>query len=320
MARRTKAVSNQVLRPFNPSNARFQARLIDFDTDSARLEAQHEAFLRNSMNEARLSSAFHVRLFGFASRLGSTEHNHALALRRMNSVVSFLQAIDQNTLANIEGFQNFGESTSGNREEDDSPEFRAVEVHIFIGSIPPPPVSPDNKRVPIEPLPLPGGRRSANWRIAIPGGFAIAEGLAGGFNVFLIENVAERDLRGYFQPALGGGLALSLSGLKLIGRVIQRIITGAQGSPPVFRDVVPAFPTTFAEVEACMVTVASAGAGIGKGVSVARVTFSGQVHHHGPSGFPIRTAEDIFKFTAAGENFQLGLGGTVLIGPLFRVS
>lgn len=66
--------------------------------------------------------------------------------------------------------------------------------------------------------------------------------------------------------------------------------------------------------------VASAGAGLGKGASFAAITFAGQVTHHGPSGLPFRTAEDIFKFVSAGEGFQLGAGASDLVGPLKRVA
>jgi hypothetical protein len=105
MARRTKPIQKQVISPFRPTNARFQARLIDFDTDSATLEQQHEAFLRASMNAAKLNSEFHIRLIGFASKLGDAGHNQRLALKRMNAVVSFLQKIDQRTLSALRHFR-----------------------------------------------------------------------------------------------------------------------------------------------------------------------------------------------------------------------
>ena len=223
--RRTKPIATQVIPPFSPSNARFQARLIDFDTDSPVLTSQHEAFLRNTMGAARLNSSFHLRLFGFASKLGSATHNDALAHDRMNAVVNFLQKIDQRTLSNIEAFQNFGESLSRGGERDDSPEFRAVELHLFIGPIPPPPPPPNNKPVVIEPVPLPGGPRFKEWSIAAPGGVTIAEGIGFGFNMFMIENRKLAEKRGYFQAAAGVGASLSLSGLKGAAQVIQQILT-----------------------------------------------------------------------------------------------
>jgi hypothetical protein len=320
MARRTKPIQTQVIPPFRRSNARFQARLIDFDTDSATLEQQHEAFLRTSMNAAKLNSGFHLRLIGFASKLGDAGHNQKLALKRMNAVVSFLQKIDQRTLSSIEAFQNQGESASAGGERDDSPEFRAVEVHLFIGEIPPEPPPGNNKPVPIVPVPLPGGPRFKEWSIASPGGVAVAEGVGGGFNIFIVKNDKLADQRAYIQPAVGIGASLSLSGLKGAAQIIQQILTGAQGSAPDFQDVTASFPVTFDEIDKCIVRVASAGAGLAKGASFAAITFGGEVTHHGPSGGPIRTAEDIFKFVAAGEGFQLGVGATDLVGPLIKVA
>jgi hypothetical protein len=319
MARRTKPIPVQVIKPFRPSNARFQARLIDFDTDSATLEAQHQNFLQNSMNAAKLNSGFHIRLIGFASKLGNPVHNKALALKRMNAVVGFLQKIDQRTLSSIEAFQNEGESASAGGERDDSPEFRAVEVHLFIGELPPDQPPPKTKPVPILPTPLPGGLRFKEWSIASPGGVAVAEGIGGGFNIFIVKNAKLADQRAYIQPAAGIGASLSLSGLKGAAQIIQQILTGTQGSPPDFQDVTATFPVTFDEVDQCLARVASAGAGLVKGASFATITMSGQVTHHGPSGTPIRTAEDIFKFVTAGEGFQLGVGATDLVGPLIRV-
>src|SRR5260221_668708 len=65
---------------------------------------------------------------------------------------------------------------SGGGERDDSPEFRAVEVHLFIGEIPPidPPgrkkVDPPNRPT------LPGGPRSGRWAVAAPGGATFTVG------------------------------------------------------------------------------------------------------------------------------------------------
>jgi hypothetical protein len=213
-----------------------------------------------------------------------------------------------------------GESASTGAERDDAPEFRAVEVHLFIGAIPPDDPPGNNKPVKIEPVPLPGGLRFKEWSIAVPGGVAIAEGLGFGFNMFIVKNDKLAEQRAYIQPAAGIGASLSLSGLKGAAQIIQQIMTGVQGGPPDFTDVTGKFPVTFDEIGDCLVRVASAGAGLGKGASFADITFSGQVTHHGPSGLPLRTAEDIFKFVAAGEGFQLGVGASDFVGPLKRVA
>jgi hypothetical protein len=271
------------------------------------------------MNLAKQNSAFHIRLFGFASHLGSTKHNEALARDRMNAVVKFLQLIDQRTLSSLEVFQNLGETASSGPESDNSAEFRAVEIHLFVGEIPTAP-PPNAKPLPTPALPLPGGPRFTNWSIAAPGGVAVGAGLGFGFNMFVIKNPKTKEQRGYIQPAGGIAASISLSGLKGAAQVLQQILTGTSGSPPDFVDVKAKFPVTFAEIEACLVRVSSAGAGVVKGASFAVITMSGAVSHHGPSGAVIRTPEDIFKFISAGENFQLGAGASSLVGPLKRIA
>ena len=135
--RKTRPVVIQVIPPSRPTNALLQARLIDFDTGSADLEQQHKDFLSQAMSRAKSNSAFHVRIFGFASRRGEPGMNERLSRARMQSVFNFMKSQDGRVLNSIELFQALGESESGGSVNDDSPEFRAVEVHIFIGELPP---------------------------------------------------------------------------------------------------------------------------------------------------------------------------------------
>jgi len=320
MVRRTKPVPVQVIDPFLASNARFKKRLIDFDTASANLEVQHEQWLRQSINIARINSGFHVRLFGFASRLGAVGFNQRLSQRRMNAVLSFLQAIEPKTLSNVEIWEPHGSADSWGSAKDDSPEWRAVEVHLFIGEIPPSPVPPN--MTPVQPtvLPLPGGERFKKWSVASPGGVFVAEIVGGGFNIFYIKNEKLNEIRGYIQPVAGIGASLSVSGLGPVWKAIQQIVTGAQASAPDFTSVTPPHPVTWEEMEGCMVRVTGAGAGLVKGASLAVITFSSSgVYQYGPSGIPIQVAEDLFQFTAAGENWQLGAGASFAFGPLIKV-
>src|SRR5687768_13874524 len=110
MARRTPPVKTQVIEPFIRSNARFRKRLIDFDTGSAELEKQHQESLSGAMGIARTNSGFHVRVFGFASKLGDAKANKALSHARMNSVIRVLQSMDSRTLSSIEVFDARGEA------------------------------------------------------------------------------------------------------------------------------------------------------------------------------------------------------------------
>src|SRR5262249_50007184 len=159
MARRTPPVAVQVIPAFHLSNARFKMRLIDFDTGSEILEEQHKAELRRTMQITSTNSSFHVQVFGYASKLGNAKFNRDLSLRLMNSVYSFMQSIDQRTLDSLEVWHRAGSDESTGGANDNSPEWRAVEVHIFIG--PMQPTAPPPNSTPVTPTvqPLPGGQR-----------------------------------------------------------------------------------------------------------------------------------------------------------------
>jgi len=68
------------------------------------------------------------------------------------------------------------------------------------------------------------------------------------------------------------GASLSVSGLGMVGRIIQNMITGVAGSAPDFTDVTPPNPVTWEEVEGCLVSVSSASAGLLKGGGAAIIT------------------------------------------------
>lgn len=324
MARRTPPIAEQVVDPFINSNARFKKRLIDFDTGSANLENQHISWLRDSMAIAKTNSGFHIRIFGYASRRGDAAFNKRLSLQRMNAVMSFLQKIDSRTLGSVETWQAHGEEASSGGVNDDSPSWRAVEVHIFIGEIPPTPVPPGI--IPVKPtvIPLPGGERFKEWQVATPGG-AFVSAVAGiGFNIFIIKNTKLDEIRSYIQPVAGVGASVSIPNLRPVWNVIQQIVTGVQGAPPDFTAVTTTHPVTWEEMEGCLVRVSSAGGGtltllgpIGGGF--ATITFSSSgVYQYDSAGLPIKVAEDLFQFTSIGKNWQIGVNASVVIGPLVR--
>lgn len=329
--RRTPPIAKQVVPPFRPTNALLQARLIDFDTGSANLEQQHKNFLTQAMARAKTNSAFHVRIFGFASRRGASGMNEKLSRARMQSVFNFLKSIDGRVLNSIELFQAFGESASGGGENDDSAEFRAVEVHIFIGEIPP--LDPPGlKKVdpPVRPT-LPGGPRSGKWAVAAPGGatFTVGPsfgpatvGVTFGANFFQVRNEATKEVRKYASVALGLGASLGFpAGFKSLKNILQTILTGPNFSGVSFETVFPPHAITFEEVDSCLASVVTGNAGVGPlSGSVAVITFNCPgVTQFGPSGTPIKVAEDIWSFNSAGKNFQFGVGASGTTGPLIRL-
>ena len=145
---------------------------------------------------------------------------------------------------------------------------------------------PRPKLVPRERPPLPGGPRYSEWEIASPGG--ISGGLIGvvGVNLFVIKNSKTGEIRNCVQTGGGVGGGLGLSGRKLVQIIVALISAGQfpdsmtleffDGGTTIFaRRPGPPFPVTREEVEGCLVRVASAGAGLGKGVSLPWLGFRG---------------------------------------------
>jgi hypothetical protein len=331
--RRTPPVAVQVIPPFSPTNALIQKRLIDFDTGSADLEKQHTDFLTSAISRAKTNASYHVRIFGFASHLGDVAFNRQLSLARMQSVFNFMKSQDGRVLNSIEMFEAFGDTRSQGGRRDDSPEFRAVEVHIFIGDIPP--IDPPNIRpVPKPSLPpLPGGPRSGRWAIATPGGVTVTvgpsigvltAGVTVGANLFAIKNLVTKEQREYAVLAFGLGVSLGLPGSATsLKNVLATILTGPNFSNLDFSDVFPHFPVTFKEVENCLVDITSANAGVVLlSASIAVITFNSidGAFHYDSSGQPIRIpGEEIWSFNSAGRNFQAGAGESSVTGPLIRL-
>ena len=325
--RRTKPVGTQVIPPFHPTNALLQKRLIDFDTGSPNLEEQHKQWLTEAMNRAKTNSAFHVRIFGYASRLGGEGANMTLSIARMQAVLNFIKSFDPRVMASVEMWQAFGETGPKDRPNDDSPEYRAVEVHIFIGEIPPPPPGPGNKKVdPPQRPPLPGGARWGRWSVASPGGFTVTlgpsigpltAGVTTGFNVFGVKNEETGEIRKYVSPVAGPGVSLGLKAKFMsLKNLDQLLATGGAYSGWSYEAVFPRYPVNWEDVERCLVTIMSAGATVLNG---AVITFGcPELHHYGPSGLPIKTTEDIWSFNSSGS-LQLAVGANATVGVLWRV-
>jgi hypothetical protein len=330
--RRTPPVAQQVIDTFQHSNALLQKRLIDFDTGSPNLEAQHKAWLMEAMNRAKTNAAFHTRIYGFASRLGQDGANRALSMGRMNSVFTFVKNIDGRALNTLEMWEAYGSSVSGGKATDDSPEWRAVEVHIFIGEIPPPPEPPHHRKVtPPNKPPLPGGPRYGRWAVAAPGGATftigpsigpLTAGVTVGANFVFVRNEDTKEVRKY--AALAGGLGASLglpANFKSLKNALQTILTGPNFSGVSFEPVFAADPVTWEEVEKSFVKVqgVNAGAVVISG-SAAVITFTcPEMWKYGQSGVPLKVTEEIWSFNSSGRNYQLGVGGSHVEGPMIRL-
>ena len=327
--RKTPPVEKQVIDVdfSRKSNALFQKRLIDFDTGSFLLEEQHKDWLRRSLAHAKTQQNFHLRMYGYASKLGKSSNNHKLAQDRLNAVLAFCQTIDTRSRSFIEIWENNGEDDSSGNEKDDSAVWRAVEVHIFIGQIPEPVVGNKDTPIKIPQARLPGGDRFSDWLIASPGGFFAAYYIGGGFNVFEIRNIRSGipprpgETRTFIQPVVGVGWSLGLSGLGKVWNIVQQIFTGVQVGTWDFTQVVSSLPVTWEEVSASLVTISSLSGGVlNEAGCVASVQFNTNVYHYGASGVPIKTDEKIFDFATSGQTWQVGANASRVYGPLIEIS
>jgi hypothetical protein len=308
------------------SNAARKTRLIAFDTSYAAngyaLKFEHKQELNKLAAFVSQTSDFSVWIVGYASKRGNHAANKTLSANRALSVETYLKSLnplfgDPDRLA---VFDFRGDEGYIAARGDNSADERAVEVHIFLGNPKPPPPPHPHVDPPRPKPPLPGGARFSKWEIATPGGVFVAEIVGGGFNVFFIKNPKLNELRGYIQPVAGTGGGLSISGLKMLGQIVQRFITGVQGSALEFTEVISPDPVTWEEVESCLVRVTSAAGGVIISGGVAIITFACPgVYHYGPSGIPIKEPIDLWQFKTIGKVYQVGVNASVVVGPLISV-
>jgi len=218
-----------------------QARLIDFDTGSSMPTDQHKTWLRQTMTTMKSKSMYRLRLVGYATKLDDPNKNWVLSFARIENTLKYMQSIDHNAMDRTETFRPLGEAAYNASSNDDSPDYRAVEVHAFVGGLPPPPPK-DITPAPV-PLPtMPGGPRFTDWEIASPGGMFVGGGVGGGFNIFVIKNVKMKEERAYISPCGGPGASLNLPGLRVLGKIIHDILTGMQASQVSYEKVTSRLP------------------------------------------------------------------------------
>jgi hypothetical protein len=148
-------------------------RLIDFPTGKAGpLAKEQEGWLVEAAYAIPPDRDFHVYLVGYASKLGFSHENQGasdqsnvnLSYRRANAVAQILELINPRATSRIDSFEAKGSGDYSGQASDNSPEWRAVEVHIFLDSAPPPPSNIE----PLPPPPKPGKPPgSLNWRMRV---------------------------------------------------------------------------------------------------------------------------------------------------------
>jgi hypothetical protein len=303
-----------------------KVRFIDFKTGSAWLQEEHRRWLDETLSQLQGQYNFWIDIVGFASKLpprGSPNSDDArffnsqLSYARANEVARYLEARDKRVTARIREFAAHGSDDYKAAGNDNSPEWRAVEVHINYVAPPPPP--PD-----VVPLrPLPGGARCSKWGVAAPFGvtFTPLPGLAMGGNVIVFRCLEGKGAtHAYLAPGVGGGLSYSGPDIGKFKGIIKTLLGSGSYTGMSFTETVAVTPFNFKDLDGATCDVQSAGAGVVKGYLLARVSVRAQVWYRQPNGkamFGMR--ELVTNVDASGKDLQIGVGGSVIGGPLIRM-
>ena len=130
----------------SPAARRF--RLVNFDASFAangyKLKQRHCEELDKLLQFVSQTTSFSYWLIGFASKTGPAADNQQLSNNRALAVEKYLSARNP-AFADpdrLQKFQGVGEAGYQAAETDNSWEYRAVEVHLFIGDVKPPTSDP----------------------------------------------------------------------------------------------------------------------------------------------------------------------------------
>lgn len=305
------------------SNAARNVRLMAFQTSyeprGYELAREHKAALDALVSFVSQTTSFRVQMIGFASKVGDHAKNKTLSLNRALAVEKYLVSKNPLFAARLEYFEGRGDEGYRADAKDNSSDMRAVEVHLFLGDIDPPPPSNVHPKPP--PPPLPGEERTLDWSVAAPGGGSamLVPGVIIGFNVFFIRHEPTKELRGYIAPQGGVGFSFSGPSKGVVKLILSTLAGGPSFSGLTFEGTKSKLPFNWKELEASFVSVVSAGAGVVVGVAAAHVIFESEVTQRGLSGQIIKSPQRLFDFDSVGKDFQFGAGFSAVTGRLIRV-
>ena len=115
-------------------------RLIGFDTGKSNLKREREGWLVKAAREIPDNRSFVVYIFGYASKLGfrgqsgqqSDASNVTLSFARANKAAMIMEMVNPPVTTRIDRFMAEGSHDYSAALTDDSPNWRAVEVHVFL--------------------------------------------------------------------------------------------------------------------------------------------------------------------------------------------
>ncbi len=195
--------------------------------------------------------------------------------------------------------------------------WRAVEVHVFLDDPPPPP--PHTTPEPA----CPGGGRYRKWSVSTPIGFSASPApgavVAGNIVIFR-KDEGKPEIRVYFCPALGAGVSYSGPKLSALWGWLKAIFTGLNISELSWSTFTASTPFNFGDLEDATCQINSAGAGLVKGYQKATVSVYGKVWFRDSNGKCMFATKDFCSgVDTSGKDIQVGIGGSVVGGPLFRI-
>lgn len=310
-----------------PSDAVRKKRLVDFNTGKADLQPEHTDWLDETLRFLPAKREFWIWVYGYASKRGfhgerdpnrNEERNTTLSFDRANAVVGYLEARNRLITPRVRRFIARGNKSYGAPAGDDSPEERAVEVHIFLDEEPP--IPPE-----LEEPPCSGGKRYRKWAIATPYGISgnVIPAVVGASNVVVFRRLEGPQVeRAYLGPAIGLGESYTGPKGSKLWEAFKAIFGKMNYSGMSFSKPVTAItPFNFGDLHGATYHMESASGGVGvKGYTEARFSASGPVFFRDRDGHCMRATRDLVKMVdVSGTNLNLGVSGAGVVGVLWEL-
>ena len=124
----------------------------------------------------------------------------------------------------------------------------------------------------------------------------------------------------YFVPGAGAGFSYSGPKLKAIWGFLKGLFGGFTYFGMSWSSFTADTAFNFSDLNGANCQIKSAGAGVGPGYQKCKVSVSGQVWFREPSGKCMFATQDFFTdVDTSGKDIQLGVGGSVVGGPLIKI-
>jgi hypothetical protein len=311
-----------------PSDAVRKKRLVDFNTGKADLQPEHTDWLDETLRFLPAKREFWIWVYGYASKRGfhgerdpnrNEGRNTTLSIDRANAVVGYLEARNRLITPRVRRFIARGNKSYVAPAGDDSPEERAVEVHIFLDEEPP--IPPD-----LEEPPCYGGKRYRKWAIATPFGItgtALPGLLVAAANIVVFRRLEGPQVdRAYMAPALGPGDSWTGPTGGKLWEAFKAVFGKLNFSGMSFSKPVTAVtPFNFGDLHGASYHMESVSGGVVvTGYMEARFSASGPVWFRGSDGKCMRATRELVKMVdVSGKNLNLGIGASAVGGVLLEL-